>query len=136
MYLHRPHISNIRELIRRSTSFGALAPQSECVDVSKLFFPMLTSKVVMTTIYFVTPPIFGNDRHVKFLAVALHSHLNNGPDCCHRFVERPFMAEKKTPLNNYSLRGKNVQTLKPLLRSYLPRLQLAFRRNSNVVASL
>ena len=41
------------------------------------------------------PPNFGNDRHVKFLAVALHSHLNNGPDCCHRFVERPFMAEKK-----------------------------------------
>ena len=95
-----------QNFVRRSTSFGALAPQSECVDVSKLFFPMLTSKVVMTATIFITPPNFGNDRHVKFLAVALHSHLNNGPDCCHRFVERPFMAEKKTPLNNYSLRGK------------------------------
>ena len=46
------------DFIRRSTSFGALAPQSECVDVSKLFFPMLTSNVVMTATIFVTPPQF------------------------------------------------------------------------------
>ena len=57
---------------------------------------------------FYHPPNFGNDRHVKFLAVALHSHSNNGPDCCHRFVERAFMAEKKTPFNNYSLEGKKM----------------------------
>ena len=104
--------------IRRSTSFGALAPQSECVDVSKLFFPMLTSNVVMSTTFCTPPPIFGNDRHVKFLAVALHSHLNNGPDCCHRFVERSFMAEKKTPFNNYSLEGKkcsNTQTVAEII---------------------
>ena len=74
---------------------------------------------------------------MKFLAVALHSHLNNGPDRCHRFVERPFMAEKKNSLQQLFVGGeKNVQTLKPLLRSYLPRLQLAFRRNDNAVVSL
>ena len=93
---------------------------------------MLTSNVVMTATFCHPPSIFGNDRHVKFLAVALHSHLNNGPDRCHRFVERPFMAEKKNSLEQLFGGEKNVQTLKPLLRSYLPRLQLAFRRNSNV----
>ena len=98
---------------------------------------MLTSKVVMTATFYHPPSIFENDRHVKFLAVALHSHLNNGPDCCHRFVERAFMAEKKNSLQQLFVGGeKNVQTLKPLLRSYLPRLQLAFRRNSSVVVSL
>ena len=95
-------------MIRRSTSFGALAPQSECVDVSKLFFPMLTSKVVMTATFYHPPSIFGNDRHVKFLAVALHSHLNNGPDYCHRFVERPFMAEKKNSLEQLFVEGKKM----------------------------
>ena len=103
-------------LIRRSTSFGALAPQSECVDVSKLFFPMLTSNVVMTATVYHPPSNFGNDSHVKFLAVALHSHLNNGPDCCHRFVERAFMAEKNS-LQQLFVEGENVQTLKPLLIS-------------------
>ena len=57
---------------------------------------------------FYHPPNFGNDRHVKFLAVALHSHLNNGPDCCHRFVERPFMAEKKNSLEQLFVEGKKM----------------------------
>ena len=69
--------------------------------------------------HFVTPPPnFGNDRRVKFLAVALHSHLNNGPDCCHRFVERAFMAEKKLPSTIIRWRGKkcsNTQTVAEII---------------------
>ena len=113
--------TNVRKHLDTSAKhelWGACAPKRVRRRIETVFSHADLESCDDSDNFYHPPPIFGNDRHVKFLAVALHSHLNDGPDCCHRFVERRFMTEKKkTPLKQLFVGGeKNVQTLKPLLR--------------------